>query len=89
MPVLSMFYGIIVRMYYTRIINSTTCRVLVEFADFSAVLSISDSSVLTGSLLHSKLRLVEAWMEIHRDELMANWSLAVRGEEVFKVEPLR
>jgi len=84
-----MFYGIIVRMYYRDHKQHHMPHIHVEFADFSAVLSISDSSVLTGSLLHSKLRLVEAWMEIHRDELMANWSLAVRGEEVFKVEPLR
>jgi hypothetical protein len=32
---------------------------------------------------------VVAWIEIRREELNANWKLAVNGEEVFKVEPLK
>lgn len=38
---------------------------------------------------NGKDRLVQAWIEIHREELMADWQLAVHGEEVFKIEPLR
>ena len=33
-------------------------------------------------------RLVQAWIEIHRDELQADWSLAVQGQPVFKIDPL-
>ena len=33
--------------------------------------------------------LVQAWIEIHRDELEADWQLAVNGEAVFKIEPLK
>jgi hypothetical protein len=32
---------------------------------------------------------VQAWIEIHREDLLADWALAVNGEEVFKVEPLK
>jgi hypothetical protein len=35
------------------------------------------------------MKLVQAWIEIHSEELMANWQLAVNGQEVFKMEPLR
>ncbi|VFM96546.1 MAG: hypothetical protein BECKG1743D_GA0114223_101975 [Candidatus Kentron sp. G] len=35
------------------------------------------------------LRLVQAWITIHEDELMADWTLAVKGEPVFPIEPLR
>ena len=36
------------------------------------------------------LRMTErVWIEIHRDELLADWQLAVNGEEVFKIEPLK
>jgi hypothetical protein len=45
--------------------------------------------VLAGALPFGKARLVQAWIEIHREELLANWQLAIDGEEVFKVEPLR
>ena len=34
-------------------------------------------------------RLAQAWVEIHRDDLMADWKLAVEGQEVFKIDPLK
>jgi len=33
--------------------------------------------------------MVQAWIEIHKDELCADWELAVAGEDLFKIEPLR
>jgi hypothetical protein len=32
---------------------------------------------------------VQAWIEIHKDELAANWVLAVEGDSPFKIEPLK
>jgi hypothetical protein len=32
---------------------------------------------------------MEMWIEIHKDELLANWELAINGQEVFKIEPLK
>ncbi|MGH7456761.1 MAG: DUF4160 domain-containing protein [bacterium] len=37
----------------------------------------------------SKAKLVRAWLEIHQDELIANWRLAVNGTELFKSDPLK
>lgn len=39
--------------------------------------------------LFSTLECVQAWIEIHKDELLANWELAVAGEELFNIAPLR
>jgi hypothetical protein len=36
-----------------------------------------------------QMKLVQAWIEIHKDELMADWKLAVEGQSVFKIEALR
>jgi hypothetical protein len=36
-----------------------------------------------------KLKLVEAWVEIYKDELMADWKLAVEGQQIFKIEALK
>ena len=44
---------------------------------------------MTGEMPSNKARLVQAWIEIHRDELLADWELAINGEEVFKIEPLK
>jgi uncharacterized protein DUF4160 len=35
------------------------------------------------------MKLVLAWIEIHKDELMANWKLAVNGQTIFKIEALK
>jgi hypothetical protein len=32
---------------------------------------------------------VQAWIEIHQENLMANWELAINGQAVFKIEPLK
>ena len=35
------------------------------------------------------LKLLSAWMEIHKDELAADWELAVSGQQPYRIEPLR
>jgi len=35
------------------------------------------------------MKLVQAWIEINKEELLANWELALNGQEVFKIEPLK
>lgn len=37
----------------------------------------------------SKMKLVQAWIEIHKEDLMADRKLAVAGEPVFKIDPLK
>jgi uncharacterized protein DUF4160 len=89
MPVISMFYGIIVLMYYFDNKKHHQPHIHVEYSDEEAVLSIPDGTVMEGSLRSAKLKLVQAWIEIHQDELMADWRLAVNGQPVFKIEPLK
>lgn len=89
MPVISMFYGIIIRMFFFDTDQHQRPHIHVEYAGHKAVLGIVAGDVLAGDLPSSKLRLVLAWIEIHREELMADWALAVQGESVFHIEPLR
>lgn len=35
------------------------------------------------------MKLLQAWIEIHRDELTADWELAVKGQLPYKIEPLK
>lgn len=89
MPVISMFYGVIVLMYYFDDKQHHKPHIHVKYQDEEAVLSIPDGEILAGTLKRSRLRLILAWVEIHQDELMANWELAVQGQQVFKIEPLK
>ena len=61
----------------------------VQYSGEEAVITIPDGEVLEGSIRSAKLKLVQAWIELHQEELMANWELAISGQSVFKVEPLR
>ncbi|MBC7878812.1 MAG: DUF4160 domain-containing protein [Anaerolineales bacterium] len=54
----------------------------------SRQLDIEDGEVLAGGLPRKQLRLVQAWIELHRDELQADWELAVSGENPYKITPL-
>jgi len=89
MPILSTFYGIVVRMYFFDDKQHHVPHVHAEHAGSQAVFAIANGEVLAGTLPSGKSRLVQAWIEIHRDELEADWQLAVNGEAVFKIEPLK
>ena len=89
MPVISMFYGIIVMMYYFDNRRHHEPHIHVEFSGEEAVISIPDGEVIEGSIRSNKLKLVQAWIEIHQDDLMADWKLAINGQPVFKIEPLK
>ena len=53
------------------------------------MISIPDGELLEGALPATKLRLVQAWISIHEGELMSDLALAVKGEPIFPIDPLR
>jgi len=89
MPTISMFYGIIIRMMFTDTQKHHLPHLHLEYQGMDAVVSLPDGDLLNGNIPAKKLKLVQAWISIHEDELMADWSLAVKGEPVFSIEPLR
>lgn len=89
MPAISMFYGIIIYLYYFDNKQHKLPHIHVKYQDEEAIIGIPNGSILDGSIPPNRLKLVEAWIEIHKEELMANWHLALQGEAVFKIEPLK
>lgn len=89
MAVISMFYGIIVSMYYLDKRRHHLPHIHVKYQDQEVVIAIPSGEILEGELKASRLKLVQAWIEIHQDELMADWELASQGQTVFKIEPLK
>jgi hypothetical protein len=88
-PIISMFYGIVIRMYFFDDKQHHVPHVHAEYAGQRGVFDILGGGVLAGALPAGKATLVQAWIEIHREELLAAWNLAVNGEEVFRIEPLK
>ena len=83
-----MFYGIIVRMYYAPGEHPPP-HFHVYYAEHTATVSIESCELSKGSLPNKQRRLVLAWAELRREELMENWNLLMNGEEPFKIQPLR
>ena len=88
MPVISMFYGIIIRMYFLDDLHHGVPHIHARYSEFEASMRIDDGDILAGELPRKQLRLVQAWIELHRDELMADWALAAAGEAPYKIDPL-
>lgn len=84
-----MFYGIIIRMYYFDNKQHNVPHIHAEYGEEKAVFDIVSGELLAGEMSKKKLKLVQAWIEIHQDDLMADWKLAVEGQEVFKIDPLK
>ena len=89
MPTISMFYAILILLYFYDNKRHNRPHIHAEYAEHTAVVAIDDGAVLDGSLPIAKMKLVQARIEIHREDLLANWKLAVAGEPVFTIDPLR
>ncbi len=88
MPVISMFFGIIIRMFYKDNEQHHTPHIHAEYQGEHAVFSISGGEIIAGSMPSNKAKLVTAWIEIRREDLLADWALAVEGSRVFKIKGL-
>ena len=84
----SMFFGIVICMYAFDNQKHHRPHFHAEFAEFSVVVAIDDGEVLDGDFPGAKMKLVQAWLEIHREDLMVDWNLAVQGMPPQRIKPL-
>lgn len=88
MPVLSLFYGIIIRMYNEQGGQHHKPHIHAEYQGEEVVIGL-DGEIITGQIKPDKLRMVQVWMDIHKEDLSANWALLSAGEQHFRIDPLR
>jgi len=89
MAILSMFYGIIISMFYGDNKQHKQPHIHAQYQNFEAVFSIADGEIIIGNLPAKKIQLVKAWIILHEEDLMANWELATNEKNIFKIEPLK
>lgn len=89
MPAISMFYGIVVYMYPSDDKRHHKPHIHVRYSGKKAIFSIVESELISGDVGIKVEKLVKAWIEIHKEELMANWNLAINDQEIFRIEPLK
>ena len=88
MPTISMFYGIIIRMYCAPGEHNPP-HIHAYYQEHKALIDIRTCESTDGNLPKKQLKLVLAWAELHQEELMADWTLAQNGELPFNIDPLK
>ena len=89
MPIVSQFYGIIIRIFFNDTQKHYLEHIHVQYNEYDAVYSIKDITALEGELPQKQHKLVVAWMEIHKEELQALWETSQKDGEIFKIDPLK
>jgi len=88
-PTISMFFGIIITMRWERGEPHHLPHIHAEYQDHKAVFSLPEGEVLAGSLPRRQTKFVQGWIALHEDELLANWTLAMDDQQLFRIEPLK
>ena len=88
-PTISMFFGIIVTMHWEKDEPHHTPHIHAEYQGYEAVFSLPEGELLAGSLPRKQIKLVEGWIALHDDELLANWKLAMNNQQLFRIDPLK
>ncbi len=85
MPIVSVFFGIVIRMYYD---EHNPPHLHAEYQGRKVLLDFQ-GNILKGDLgSRTALRLVRDWIDQHVSELQANWELARAGDEIRQIAPL-
>ena len=59
------------------------------YQDSVGVYAIDTIELMAGELPRRQQRLVEAWAELHQEELLADWERSQSGQRLFKIDPLQ
>ena len=85
MPEICRFYGIIIRMYSA---DHPPPHFHANYAEHEAFIEIATGRVIYGFLPNTALRLVHAWLDQHRAEVLQLWDLAISLQPLHKIAPL-
>ena len=88
MPIISQFYGIIIKMFFHDREKHHLEHIHVEYAEYEAIFDFN-GNMLAGNLPKKQKSMVEAWISIHNEELKALWKTVNEDNEYFKIEPLK
>ncbi len=85
MPTISMFRGIRITMYWA---DHMPPHFHATYGGEEVIVSIKDVEVLDGTLPNKQLKMLLGWAAMRQDQLMDNWDLAEKKQELFPIEPL-
>lgn len=85
MPIISAFYGILIKMFFN---DHAPPHFHTEYGEFKALIDIERLEVIEGRLPRRALNLVLDWAELHKAELVEDWQLCQAKQQPKKIDPL-
>ena len=86
MPTISIFYGLVIRMYFN---DHAPPHFHVEYAEFKATVDIHMLTISSGKLPRRAQMLVLDWAELHKTELLEDWKLCMAKQQPRQIAPLQ
>ena len=83
MPVISRFYGIVIRMYF-QMAEHNPPHIHAIYGDDVAAMAIITGDIMEGGLPPKALEMVREWLALHRNELMQMWE----SQDIKAISPL-
>lgn len=86
MPTISMFRGIKVFMNWR---EHQPPHFHATYGGEEVLVSIRELEVLEGTMPSKQLKMLLGWAAFHQDELLENWALAEKNQELFEIAPMK
>lgn len=84
MPVLSRFYGIVIRMYFMENEHNKP-HIHAIYGEDVASIAFQTKEILEGKLPPRALKLINEWIDLHEKELTEIWTT----QKFYEIEPLK
>ena len=84
MPVISRFYGIVIRMYFIQAEHNPP-HIHAIYGEYIGAINIYTGELIEGDLPNRALKLVQEWLNVHRNEVLDMWNT----QQFKKISPLK
>lgn len=88
MPIVSQFYGIIISMYFNDTDRHHLPHIHVQYAEYRCSVDFN-GNILSGTIPNKQKKLIVAWIELRKEDLITLWNMLQSGNGTFTIEPLK
>jgi hypothetical protein len=88
-PEISRFFGIVIRMFTEAGAQHHTPHFHAFYQNHVAVFGVDPIDLIAGEIPRPQRRLTEAWAELHKAELQADWVRLQTGRPALPIAPLQ
>lgn len=85
MPTISIFYGILIKMFFD---DHAPPHFHAEYGEYELVIAINPIKIVNGDAPKRVKSMVLEWTALHQEELLKDWELCKNMQSPLPIEPL-